>query len=65
MVYLEQIYIKFLNLVDNLYWQYYNTASEISRCGTFLPFLSLVNLFLVLPSNFIFQVLKDQDNIQF
>ena len=52
-VYLEQKCIKLLNLVDNHYWQYYNELILTSRCGPFSPFLSLVILFSVLPSNFI------------
>ena len=32
--------------------QWTNTTSVVSKCGTFSPFLSLVILFSVLPSNF-------------
>ena len=38
--------------------QWTNTNYVISRCGTFSTFLSLVILFLVLPSNFIVSGVK-------
>ena len=53
-----------LNLVDNHCLQYHNgsqwikTTSEISKWGTFSPFLSLIVLLLVLPSNLIVSAVK-------
>ena len=41
------------------------TTSGISRCGTFSPFLSLVILFPVLPSNFIVCLVKSSRLYQF
>ena len=41
MVYLEQMHINLLDLVDNNYWQKYGELillSVISRCGTFHHF---------------------------
>ena len=55
MVYLEQMYIKLLNLIDNhclLQWTN-NTASVISKWSRFTPFLSWFILFSVVSSNFI------------
>ena len=55
MVYLEQLYKRLLNPVENHYEQYYNepnTTSLISKCGSFSLFLSLDVLRYVLPSNF-------------
>ena len=42
-----------------------NAASSISRLGTFSPFLSLVVLFLVLPSYFIVPGVKISKLYQF
>ena len=66
-VYLEQKCIILLNLVDNQYLQYYNEliTSVISRWGTFSPCLSLLILFLVLPSNFIVSGVKSSRLYQF
>ena len=67
-VYLEQTYIRLLNLADNHYWQYYRELillSVMSRCGTFSPVLFLVILFPVLSSNFIISDVKAHDNILF
>ena len=55
MVYLEQIYIKLLNLIDNhclLQWTK-NTTSVISKWSRFTSFLSWFILFSVVPSNVI------------
>ena len=57
-LYLEQKCITLLNLVDNHYGKYYNNTSVISRWGANSPILSLVILFLVLPSNFIVSGVK-------
>ena len=56
-VYVEQMYARRLNVVDNQYWQY-RATSVISNCVTFSSFLSLVVLFSVLPSNFIVSGVK-------
>ena len=53
--YWKQTDIILSNLVES---QWTKTTSAISRCGTFLPFLSLVILFLVLPNNFIVSGVK-------
>ena len=42
-----------------------NNTSVILRCGTFSPFLSLVILFSVIPSNSFVLGVKAQDNILF
>ena len=57
---LVQKYTIFLNLADNHYQQGCNpnTNSATSKFGTFSPFLSLVILLSVLPSNFIVSGVK-------
>ena len=55
MVYLEQIYIKLLNLIDNhclLQWTK-KTTSVISKWSRFTSFLSWFILFSVVSSNVI------------
>ena len=56
MIYLEQMYTRFLNILTILQWT--NTTLVISKCGTFPPFLFLVILFSVRPSNFIVSGVK-------
>ena len=61
MIYKEQMYRKLLNLVDNNCWiilQWTNTTLVISKGGICSPFLSLVILLSVLPSNFIVKILR-------
>ena len=56
MTYLEQMYRRLLNCIDNhclAILQWTNTTSFLSKRGTFSPFLFLVILLYVLPSNFI------------
>ena len=60
MTYLEQMYIRLLNLLELLLTilQCTNTTSVIPNYGTFSPFPFLVTLHLVLPSNFIVSGVK-------
>ena len=61
MVFLEQIYIIFLNFADNYYQQYYNVLILIEQLLSeehSHHFFSLIILLSVLPSNFIFSAIK-------
>ena len=62
-IYWEQMYARLLNHVDNNCDKIYKEPKVIFILYH-LPFSSLAILFLVLPNNFIVQVLKAQDNTQ-